>query len=268
MGLICCACCCNNLLSKSLEIVLIVFHSIGFVFLLLCLILIHWNKMPKANLAFFILMLLISLSNLILIIFIRYWRAKNLIKTSKKQKGITLSTIGLVFIIILFIICFIEEFVLSYGIKKANYPCYSTNSVYTNNYYYLKKKVNSTIIENENKRILDDKDIICSLLGSNYYTGAIKNGEILLAYFTFSFLEVCLIWGMFIWFYLRRRIIQGLDGPLPIVNSVLPMRQGGVYDQYGRQVVVVQPGDVVVMDGQRHVAVSSQDQINNQYNNQ
>ena len=43
-------------------------------------------------------------------------------------------------------------------------------------------------------------------------------------------------------------------------------------DQYGRQVVVVQPGDVVIMDGQPHVVMpmgyQNNNQNNNQYNNQ
>ena len=40
-----------------------------------------------------------------------------------------------------------------------------------------------------------------------------------------------------------------------------------MYDHYGRQMVVVRPGDVVIMDGQQHVAMSVQNQPFNQYNN-
>ena len=59
---------------------------------------------------------------------------------------------------------------------------------------------------------------------------------------------------MWICLLLRRRIFQGLDGPsIPSTGQVQGQR--AVYDQYGRQVVIVQPGDVVVMDGQQHVAV-------------
>ena len=75
---------------------------------------------------------------------------------------------------------------------------------------------------------------------------------------------------MFVWYILRSRIIQGLDGPnlpnMPNLPNILPM-QRGLYDQYGRQVVVIQPGDVVYMDGQRNVAISAENQYNYQSNN-
>ena len=59
---------------------------------------------------------------------------------------------------------------------------------------------------------------------------------------------------------MRKRIIEGLDGPAKVAKPVM-------YDQYGRQVVVVQQGDVVIMNGQPHVAVPAQNQNNNNFSN-
>ena len=272
MGLICCACCFGTALSRSLEIILIIFHSIGSFSILLCLIIIKWSKISQANLALFIIMLLLSLTNLIIIILLRLWRSKNVIKTIRKRAGVILSTIAFILTIILLILTMIEEYILTYGFRRANYPCYYNNSSgRTNNYYYspyryLKQKFNITMIKYENKRQLDDTDIACAILGRNYYTGVITVGQYLISYFTFSFLEVSLILGIWIWYILRIRIIQGSDGPLSNITNILPIQRGNV-DQYGRQVVVIREGDVVYMDGQRHVAVSAQNQYNNpQYN--
>ena len=85
---------------------------------------------------------------------------------------------------------------------------------------------------------------------------------------TFSCLELYLVYGLFIWWILKNRIQQGLDGPAPegvVGRGDVGVGQRGTYDQYGRQVVVVQPGDVVIMDGQRNVAVPA-DQYNQYYN--
>ena len=268
MGLICCACCFGTALTKTLEIILIIFHSIGSSLLLLSLIIIKWSKISNANLAIFIIMFLISIANLIIIILLRLWRAKNLIKTSHKKTGLILSTIAFILTIILLILNIVEEYLLTIGFRKTNYPCYyNSRKETTNNYYYnhyLKQN------ENTNKRKLDDKDIDCLNLGDNYNTGIITYSQYLISYSTFTFLEASLILGMFVWYILRSRIIQGLDGPnlpnMPNLPNILPM-QRGLYDQYGRQVVVIQPGDVVYMDGQRNVAISAENQYNYQSNN-
>ena len=167
------------------------------------------------------------------------------------------------------ILNFIEEYILTYGFRTANYPCYyknkrSNNVNYNNNqyYYYWKQKENTTLIINENKRQLGDIDNDCSVLGRNYYTGIITVGEYLISYFTFSFLEVSLFLGIWIWYLLRIRIKQGIDGPLSNLANILPVQRGNI-DQYGRQVVVIREGDVVYVDGQRHVAVPVQNQYNN-----
>ena len=255
MGVLCCCCCCcfNNLQSKTLEILAIVFQSISLFFLFCTLAIIKWSKIPVANLILFILMLIINILIIIFTSFIRYWRAKNLIKNTKKIIGQCFSLTCFVLIIICFILCVIEEFVISYGFYNADYPCRTVN--YNNpekssnyNYYYGKRNLGN--------------DVNCYQVGPDYYANVITDSEFYISYIIFSYLELSFILGLWIWHILRRRIIQGLDGPSP--TNVQPV----MYDQYGRQVVVVQQGDVVIMDGQPHIAVPAQNQNYNNNNNQ
>ena len=271
MGILycCCCCCLNNLFTKTLEIISIIFHSTQLLFVLICLIGIKWSLIPTINLVLFILMLILILILLSFIILLRYWRAKGTIKTTRKSLGINFSTIAFASIIFCLIISFVELFVMGYGFYTTNYPCInSKDNNNQNNYYnynynyrgggyysYYKTKNNN----NENKRNLNtdkdkDSDIesLCANKDKYYYAGIISGAQYMLAYTTFAILEFTLILGIWIWFILRRRIVHGLDRPSPISRG---QGQGGVYDPYGRQVVVVQPGDVVVMDGQRHVAM-------------
>ena len=234
-AILCLYCCFKNIATRKFEISLIVFNSISTVFLILCFGIFSWSKIPKVNLVFFILMLLINLCCLTFAILLRYWRAKEVIKTTRKKNGVTISMIGFIFSIIFFIICIIEEYCLIIGFRMVDYPCGSNGSRDYNRYYCY---------------------------GWEFYTHEIKDSEYIMAYLTFSYLEIALILGIGIWYFLKVRIVQGLDGPAPIQPV-----QGVMYDQYGRQVVVVQPGDVVMMGGQRHVAVN-QPQYNAQYQNQ
>ena len=64
--------------------------------------------------------------------------------------------------------------------------------------------------------------------------------------------------------------MHGLDGPAPeriVGQRVVGVDERAMYNQYGRQVVVVQPGDILVMGGQRNIAVPM-DQIDNPNINQ
>ena len=239
MGILCCCVLCFNFMSsKALEIHLITMSTILSFLLFLCLVIIKWKKISVSNVLLYILMFLICLGNIVISSFLRYWRAKNLIKTTKKAKGCTLALTGFVSIIICFIINIIEELVFSFSYYKLKDSCYS---------------------------------------GGECKYGLITSEEIFFSYLTFTCLELYLIFGMFIYWLLKSRIQQGLDGPVQegvIGRGVAGLGERAMYDQYGRQVVVVQPGDVVVMDGQRNVAVSM-DQYNqnytpniNQYNNQ
>ena len=118
---ICGVLCFNQALSKTLEITLIVLNSISFVLLFLSLVIIKWKEVSAANLVFFILMFLISISCLIFSIFIRYWRANNLIKDQKLKTATNLSIAGLTLVVINFIICIIEE------IGCSNMPYFKGN---------------------------------------------------------------------------------------------------------------------------------------------
>ena len=270
MGILyCCCCCCfNNLYTRTLEIISIIFHSIQTIFLLICFIVIKWSIIPVINLAMFILMMMIILTNLTFIIMLRYWRAKGIIKTTKRNLGINIATIGFALIIICLIICIIEDFLISYGFYTANYPCinYKYNNDQNNNDYYYNGNIYYYKTRNSNRENIrnlstdSDNDEFCADKETYYYAGVISDEEYILSYFTLSYLEISSVLGIWIWFLLRRRIIQGLDRPsISSTGQVLP----AMYHQYGRQVVVVQPGDIVVMEGQQHVAVPVGQ--NNQY---
>ena len=262
MGILyCCCCCCfNNLTSKSLEIVELVFQSISFFFFFFFFVIIKLSKIFFANILLFLLMLLITLLIIVFTSFIRYWRANNLIKTTKKLRGICFASTCLGLIITCFIICVIEEFVISYGFYNADYPCsgskYLDNNINYNNYYY-KNKLNNTTSNRNNRKLFNNED--CYQLGSSYYANAIKSAEYLISYITFTYLEFSFILGVYIWYILRRRIIQELDGPMP--TPVQP-----AIGQFGRQVVVVQPGDIVYMDGRPNIVAPVQNPNNYQYN--
>ena len=269
MGLLwCCCCCCfNNLLSKTLEIIEIVFQSISLFFLILCLIIIKWSKVSKVNILFFILMLIINIIILIFIIFIRFWRAKGVIKITKKKIATSFASACFALIIIYFIIGVVEEFIIILNFYKVDYPCrnYKDNSGKNtdNNYYYgYKIKGNSKINNGTiNLRKLGE-DPNCINFGKYYDAEIIPSSNYSIIYLTFSYLEISLILSIWIFNIIRKRIILGLDGPTPTT-----IQQPVMYDQYGRQVVVVRPGDVVMMDGQQHVAMPVQNQPYNQYNN-
>ena len=260
MGVLyCCCCCCfNNFTSKSLEIIVLVLQSISVFLLFLSLVIIKWSKISVANILMFLLMLLITLLIIVFTSFIRYWRANNLIKTTKKVRGICFASTCFGLDITCFIICVIEEFVISYGFYNADYPCdkYDDNNINSNSYYY-KKKLNNTISIQNNRKLFNKED--CYLLGSDYNVNVINDSEYFISYTTFTYLEFSLILGVWIWNILRRRIIQELDGPKP--NPVQP-----AMDQFGRQVVVVQPGDIVYVDGRPNVVASVPNPYNYQYN--
>ena len=260
MGVLyCCCCCCfNNFTSKSLEIIVLVLQSISLFLLFLSLVIIKWSKISVANILMFLLMLLITLLIIVFTSFIRYWRANNLIKTTKKARGICFASTCFGLVITCFIICVIEEFVISYGFYNADYPCskYDDNNINSNSYYY-KKKLNNTISIQNNRKLFNKED--CYLLGSYYNANVINGSEYLISYITFTYLEFSFILGVWIWYILRRRIIQELDGPM--INPVQP-----AMDQFGRQVVVVQPGDIVYVDGRPNVVASVPNPYNYQYN--
>jgi len=228
---ICGAMCFNQALTKTLEITLIVLNSISCFLLLLSLIIIKWKEVSSANLVFFILMFLISIAYLIFSIFIRLWRANNLIKDQKLKTATSLSIAGLTLVVINFVLCLIEEILLLVGFYRVDYPCYRNE--YSERTFY--------------RRISSNVD--CTGKYSDYYTGIITSGQYFIAYVTFTYLEIALILSMIIWTKLKTRIRLKLDGP-QVQVAISPAPQ--MYDPYGRAVVVVQPGDVVMVGGNQY----------------
>ena len=207
-------------------------------------------------------MFLINIAILGFSIIIRYWRSKGLIKDVKKSKALAFATSCFALTIICLIICVIEEFAIIFGFYNADYLCKD----YKGQYRSLERKLNILEIKNEKKRILkiNKNDIDCRDYGPDYDFRVVSSGEYLIAYFSLSYLEIALILLIWLYYVLRRRILQGQDGPLPISGGNIPQ---AMYDQYGRQVVVVQPGDVVVMGGQQNIAMPAQYVYSGQYNN-
>ncbi len=246
MGIVCCcACCYQAVTSKCLEIFLIVIHSIGFILLILNLIIFKWSYLPYYNLIIFIILFWFQAFCLFFIIFIRIWRSKNTIKTTNKSKGVILSYFCFALIIISFIFCIIEDFALDYGISKANYPCRKniySDFCFSTDPYYCKKSPKNSPREELRKLIKDyiDYTTKCKSHDEFYYEYNISIGQIILSYFTVSFLQSFFIIEYALWYILKNRITFELDGPQPVISTV---NQFG--NQYGTNVVVVQPADMV-----------------------
>ena len=198
MVILCCfsGCFFYNLSSNILEIIGLIIQAIS-LGLLIYLLLFNLEISPLVNFIFFILMLIITIINIILSIFVKYWSSKGLIKTSKRNKGIYISTTCYLLSILNFIISII-------GILK---------------------------------KYESDSDIISVVI--------------------YEFVLILEIW---IWHILRKRVIQGLDGP----DSPIAW-QKTMYDQYGRKVVIVQSNDDTNLDWQPHIDIdlSKQNQDNN-----
>ena len=238
MGICCCticgAMCFNAAQTKTLEIALIILNSISFVLIILCLGIIKFNEMPKANLALFIIMLLINLAYLIFSIILRYWRAKNVIKEDKRSLGVSLSQAGLILGIVQFIFCLIEEIVFIIGCYRTNHPCYRNDEYYNGNYHYY-RRISS---------------VDCFNKDSSYYIDVITWGQEFIAYITFSYLEIAIIFAIILFHLLKNRIQMKLDGPPQVHISPQVVDPYGA--PYGRDVIVVQPGDVVMMGGNQY----------------
>ena len=231
---ICGALCFSRALSKTLEINLIVYNSIAVILIFLSLVIIKWKEISSANIVLFILMFILCICCLIFSICLRLWRSKGLIKTSKKNTGYRLAISGLTLTIINFVVCLIELIVMSIGFNKANYPCGRNDDDRYYDYYY--RRISTEVVD-------------CSRY-PDFYTGVITTGQYLVAYFTFSYLEISLILDMILWTFLKNRIRLELDGPTPI--NVAPVPAPAPVDPYGRAVIVVQPGDVVMMGGNQY----------------
>ena len=222
---ICCicyigSCCFNSASTKQLQVALIVLNSISFVFLLLCMIFIQWKEIYSSNLYIFIIMFVMAILYLIFSILIRYWGSTGELKTTKKGTASCLSLFGLILTIIHFILCIVEEVIITISFNRADFPCYDykDNNSRTRSSVYRRAEYEAE----------------CKLYGSDYEANVISIGEYYLAYITLSYLELALIFTLFLWSLLRQRIDAGLDGH---VVDVVP---AGV--AYPQAVVVIQPG--------------------------
>jgi hypothetical protein len=183
------------------------------------------------------------------------WRRKKTIQTIKKKKGIIFSKISIVILIICLIISIIEEFILSNAFSKVDYPCKNKKEEKDDkNYNQFIFKITSNNISTIRKL----KDVDCSEHGKYYYTNEIKNEEYILSYLTFSFLQISLFLSILIWIILKKRIVLGIDKP-----PSMEKKQNIVYDQFGREVVIVNPGDVVVLGNPEVSGISMQSPSNN-----
>ena len=221
MGIFCCCLgsCFGTGSSKSIEVLLIILHTVAFALTILCLAIMKWKELSSSNLYFFIIMLVLSLICLIFAIIIRVWRAQNLIKSVKRSIGTTLCTTSFVLVIIHFVLCIIEEIIFSISYQDVNYPCRGNDDYY----YYRRLK----------------SDVDCRFVNSDYNTKIIPFYQYFIAYITLTYLEIALIIKMCVWYLLKTRVINGLDNPVvsPILNGVVPPVD---YVYPGRTVVVVQ----------------------------
>ena len=219
---VCCigSCCFNSASTKQLQVALIVLNSISFVFLHLCMIFIQWKEIYNSNLYIFIIMFVMTILYLIFTILIRYWGSTGELKTTKKGTASCFSIIALILNIAHFILCIVEEVIITISFNRADFPCYDykDNTSRTRTSAYRRNEYEAE----------------CIAYGSDYDANVISVGEYYLAYITLSYLELALIFTLFLWSLLRQRIDAGLDGP---VVDVVPAQVA-----YPQAVVVIQPG--------------------------
>lgn len=211
MGVLCCcciggACCFNSAQTRSLEISLIVLNSISLVLLIICMAVINFKEIYNSNLYFFIIMLLFSIACLIFSIIVRYWDSVGSIKSVQKGTAACLCILGMILSIFFFIACLIEEIIMSISFYRVNYPCY--DYIYTSNPYIYRRRIS-------------DYDIDCYLNGKDYNIEIISLGQYYLAYVTFSYLEIGLIFMITLWTILKNRIQSGI-GAQVIVPNIQP----------------------------------------------
>ncbi len=166
---------CEKLSSKGIEICLIILNSFIFALALIDLIIIKWEDFLKKFLVIFIFIFIICIINLILPIILRYWRAKNLIKTDKKRSGKILAIIGIVLSLISVILWEIEDYVFTNSLNNSKIPCeqIKVNPYPLNNYNYA-NLYNKTLANRKKRRILEtrlySKSQSCrSIFGIFYY---------------------------------------------------------------------------------------------------
>lgn len=203
-----CCCCFNNLSSKASEIILISIHSVAIVLVECCFIIIVWKKISIANLIIFIFILLFNLICLIFVIIIRIWRAKNLIKSTYRNAGSIFSSSSLILSITCFILSIIEIILISIDFSDPIDICQNISSINNSNNNNDECQKNSITLK-----------------------------ERLIAYITFIYLYIGLIFGIIIWALLRIKIKFQIDVSIPFdINkfghgkkvTVLPLEDANI----------------------------------------
>ena len=217
MGILLCGCCFSNLTAKTNEIILIIADFLSLFLLVLCFVIIKWEEISFINLILFILMLLIIIICFIFAILLRVWRSSGAIKTDKRGKAINIVTAGMALKIICLIVCVIEEVVLMVSFSKVIANCIDDNEIFD---IYYRRQLSKIGTSCEEKKI-------------------IANREYYISYLTLSYMEFMLILSTCILSILKKRIINKIDIDLPEVI--------GSMGQFGRQVIVVHPEQVVGM---------------------
>ena len=229
MGILLCGCCFSNLTAKTNEILLIIADIISLFLLSLCFFIINWKEISIINLSLFILMLVLVIVCLILTFFLRCWRSSGVIKTVKREKGITIANADFALTIINLITCVIEEIVIMVSFNKR-------------------------IIECDDD---DDEDYINSIACSKENIKVKK--EYYIAYLTLSYMELILILSICILSILKRRIINKVDDDIRVISPI---------GHFGREVVVVSPGQVIGMQNYNYYSQNMNFGHSNNYQKQ
>ena len=198
----------EKLPTKPIEIILKVLNSIFFVLLLIDLIIIKWNDFSKNVLILAIFYFIIVIILLIFCIILRYWRAKNLIKTDKKRNGKIIALIGVILSLTLIVLSQIEDYLIEKSLDNSKKPC-EHKTIYDNYPYNYKYKnlYNSTIVNIDIRRKLETcptgQDFIRNIRLSDEIMIKINFGILL----NFSFV----LFGSYI--IILNRIRNGQDEP-------------------------------------------------------
>ena len=220
MGLLLCGCCFTGFSAKTNEIILIIANVIASALLGLSLDIIKWNRISKINLIAFSLMYLIVITTFIFIVLLRCWRSSGQIKTTKKDNAIKIVTAAFVLNIINLFICVFEEIAIVVSLRKISPKC----DDFEDDLSYFLRILNLNVFSDLNECQREKKKF---------------DKQYSISYLTLSYLEIMIILSICILNILKRRIINKTD-----------------YDvqNYGRQVVVVQPAQVVAIPNNYYYA--------------
>lgn len=159
----------------------------------------------KFRFSFIYFYVLITFVNLILSIIIRKWRAKDLIKTDKKNAGNSISKACIALSIILLALSYIEDFSFKESIDNAKMPCqytinYPTNYFCNNLYKQYQQKI----------RRLESLEPCPS---GQTYIQPLRIIDFVMGYASIYFMQILSYIGFGIWLILKGRIDNKLDGP-------------------------------------------------------